>query len=229
LRPAYELPPREVPPLPNNETVETGPKKWQICQNFAQLNKVTEVVSMPQGDILAKQQRLSGQRYISIFDFAAGYYAIEVPEKWRPYLAFYIEGRGYFWYKRMPMGITGAPTAFCDALAERLHDFLIMHYMELFMDDGGCATSTFKEMINKLTNLFQRFRECKFSITPSKTKLCMSETKFAGGMIGRDGVKPDLTKLTATVDWKQPQDTQNLASFLGLTGFYCTLINVYAK
>jgi hypothetical protein len=47
-----------------------------------QLNKVTEVVPMLQGDILAKQQRLSDQQYISIFDFAAGYYAIEVLEKW---------------------------------------------------------------------------------------------------------------------------------------------------
>lgn len=84
LRPAYELPPREVPPPIDSETTKQGPKKWRICQNFAQLNKVMEVVPMPQGDILAKQQRLSGQRYISIFDFAAGYYAIEVPEKWRP-------------------------------------------------------------------------------------------------------------------------------------------------
>lgn len=97
------------------------------------------------------------------------------------------------------------------------------------MDDGGCAASTFREMMNKLTVLFQRFRECKFSIAPSKTKLCMTETEFAGGTIGRDGVKPDLTKLTAIVDWQRPQDAQNLASFLGLTGFYRTLINAYAK
>jgi hypothetical protein len=184
---------------------------------------------MPQGDILGKQQRLSGHRYISIFDFTAGYYAIEVPEKWRLYLAFYIEGRGYFWYRRMLMGITGALTAFCEALAARLHDLLVTHFMELFMDDGGCAASTFREMINKLTVLFERFRECKFSIAPSKTKFCMSETEFAGGTIGQDGVKPDLTKLTAIVDWKQPQNAQNLASFLGLTGFYRTLINAYAK
>lgn len=229
MRPAFELPPREVPRPTLDEPEERKPKKWRVCQNFAQLNKVTEVAPMPQGDILAKQQRLSGHRFISIFDFAAGYYAIEVPEKWRPYLAFYIEGRGYFWYRRMPMGITGAPTAFCEALAARLHDLLVTHFMELFMDDGGCAASTFKEMIEKLTVLFKRFRECKFSIAPSKTKLCMTETEFAGGTIGRDGVKPDLTKLTAIVEWQQPQDAQNLASFLGLTGFYRTLISAYAK
>jgi hypothetical protein len=145
----------------NNEAVDKGPRKWPICQNFAQLNKVTKVAPMPQGDILAKQQCLSGHRYISVFNFASGFCAIEVPKKWRPYLVFYIEGRGYFWYKCMPMGITGAPTVFCDTLAERLHDLLISHYMELFMDDGGCAANTFRDMMNKLIMLFKRFRECR--------------------------------------------------------------------
>ncbi|KIK33850.1 hypothetical protein CY34DRAFT_98915, partial [Suillus luteus UH-Slu-Lm8-n1] len=53
------------------------------------------------------------------------------------------------------------------------------------------------EMMNKLNTLFGHFRECQFLIAPSKTTLCISETVFAGGTVGRDGVKPDLTKLTA--------------------------------
>jgi hypothetical protein len=168
MPPTFELEPREVT-VPPSMTTDSGPRKWRVCQNFAQLNKVTEIAPMPQGDILAKQQWLSGHRYISVFDFVAGFYAIEVPEKWRPYLAFYIEGRGYFWYKRMPMGFTGAPTVFCDTLAAQLHDFLVTYYMELFIDDSACAANTFREMMNKLTTLFKHFRECNFSIAPSKT------------------------------------------------------------
>src|SRR5882757_6973151 len=30
--------------------------KWRVCQDFAELNKVTKVPPMPQGDIRAKQQ-----------------------------------------------------------------------------------------------------------------------------------------------------------------------------
>jgi hypothetical protein len=184
---------------------------------------------MIQGDILAKQQCLSGHQYISVFDFAAGYYAVEVPEQWRPYLAFYVEGRGYFWYRIMPMGITGAPTAFCEVLAARLHDLLVMYFMELFMDDGGCAADTFRDMVDKLAIIFTRFRECGFSIAPGKTKFCVSETEFTGGTIGQGGVKLDLTKLTAIVNWPRPANTMGLMSFLGLTGFYRSLIKAYAK
>jgi hypothetical protein len=48
-------------------------------------------------------------------------------------------------------GITGAPTAFCDILAARLHDLLVTYFMELFMDDGGCVADMFREMMDKLT------------------------------------------------------------------------------
>jgi hypothetical protein len=90
--PAFDLPEREVSQMQNTPSMSEGPRKWQICQNFAQLNKVTEVAPMIQGNILAKQQCLIRHQYISVFDFAAGYYAVEVPEQWRPYLAFYVEG-----------------------------------------------------------------------------------------------------------------------------------------
>jgi hypothetical protein len=196
---------------------------------FCSVEKGTEVAPMPQGDILAKQQHLSSHRFISVFDFASGFYAIEVPEKWWPYLAFYVKGRGYFWYKHIPMGITGAPTAFCNTLAKRLHNLLVLHYMELFMDDGGCASNTFEGMMEKLMVLFKWFKEYHFSIAPGKTHLCVSETEFAGGTVGRDSIKPDLTKLTSIVNWLQPEDALNLASFLGLTGFYRTLIKAYVK
>jgi hypothetical protein len=46
---------------------------------------------MPQGDIRAKQ-RLSGHKYISVFDFASGFYAVKIPKESQPYTAFYIEG-----------------------------------------------------------------------------------------------------------------------------------------
>ena len=57
------------------------PPKWRVTQNFAELNKVTQIPPMFQGNIRAKQQRLSGHRHVSVFDFASGFYAIDIPEK----------------------------------------------------------------------------------------------------------------------------------------------------
>ena len=95
-----------------------------MCQNFTEINRVTEIAPMPQGDIRTKQQRLSGHRWVCTFDFASGFYAVTVAEESRPYTCFYIEGRGYFWCVKMPFGLTGAPSTFVHMTATHLHELL---------------------------------------------------------------------------------------------------------
>jgi hypothetical protein len=56
----------------------------------------------------------------------------------------------------------------------------------------------------------------------------MTKAVFAGARVGPNGICPDLTKLTAIVNWKQPTELQNLAVFTGLTGYFRSLIKGYA-
>ena len=58
-------------------------------------------------------------------------------------MAFYVEGWGYFWYKRMLFGLTGAPSTFAHMTGQHLYDLLIDEVMELFIDDGGAAANIF--------------------------------------------------------------------------------------
>ena len=226
MSPRFDLPPRTTPTP--DDTVQDEPK-WRICQNFSQINKITKVAPMPQGDIRAKQQRLSGHRWVSGFDFAAGFYAVTVDPESRPYTAFYVEGRGYHRYKRMPFGLTGAPSTFGNMTAKHLFDLIVKEIMELFVDDGGAAADEFGEMMDKLTQIFTRIRESGLSLSASKCEFFMSQIVFAGASVGRNGVQPDLKKLTAIVNWKTPENATALAGFLGLTGWFRDLILGYAK
>ena len=219
------LPPR---PAPDTQRDEKSPTKWRICQNYGALNKVTEIAPMPQGDIRSKQQLLSGHRWISTFDFASGFYAVTVDEESRPYTCFYVEGRGFFQYKRMPFGLTGAPSTFAQLTAEHLHDLLSDGTMELFVDDGATAGDTFEHELSKLRRIFTRIRERKLSLSASKSTFFASTAIFAGANISRVGVSPDSAKLTAIVDWPQPPNALNLYSFLGLTAHFRDLIKGYA-
>jgi hypothetical protein len=56
----------------------------------------------------------------------------------------------------------------------------------------------------------------------------MTETTFMGATVGPKGIQPDLEKLTAIVNWKQPADALNLESFLGLMSHFWDLIQAYA-
>lgn len=160
---------------------------------------------------------------------SAGFYAVLVDPESRPYTAFYVEGRGYFWYKHMPFGLTGAPSTFGNMTATHLHDLLAKEIMELFVDDGGTAADTFKEMMSKLTQTFTRIREAGLLLSASKCEFFMTSMVFAGASVGQKGVQPDLKKLTAIVNWKTPENATALAGFLGLTGWFCDLIKGYAK
>jgi hypothetical protein len=128
--------------------------KWRICQDFSELNQVTKVPPMPQGDIRRKQQNLSGHRWVTIFDFANGFYACEIKPEDQPYVCFYVEGRGYFAYLRMPFGLTGGPSTFGGMTADALGD-LIGILIELFVDDGGMAGDDFEVMLANTIRLLQ--------------------------------------------------------------------------
>jgi hypothetical protein len=132
---AEELPPRPI--AQERVTDELQGQNWRLCQDFSEINRVTHIVPMPQGDIRGKQQRLSGHRYVHIFDFAAGFYVISIDDESQPYLTFFVEGKGYFKYLRMPFGITGGPSEFGQLTAERLCDLVGNNTIELFVDGAS--------------------------------------------------------------------------------------------
>ena len=134
--------------LPPKEETNPDPKpfsaqnKWRVCQDFAEFNQVTKVPPMLQGDIHLKQQNLSSHRWITVFDFANGFYACKVEPEDQPYICFYMEGWGYFTYKCMPFDLIGAPLTFGEMTAKALGD-LTETLIELFVDNGGLAGDDF--------------------------------------------------------------------------------------
>ena len=98
--------------------------KWRVCHTFNTLNKATQVPPFPAGNLHSKQEFAAGHRWASVIDFAAGYYTVPLDDKSVPYVAFYVEGRGYYIYLRMPFGFTGTPTTFCEMVAIALDDMI---------------------------------------------------------------------------------------------------------
>ena len=100
--------------------------------------------------------------------------------------------------------------------------------IQLFVDDGAMAGDVFADKFANLQTFFSRCHEESLSLSPQKTQLFMSEVVFAGERVSKDGIKADLSKLTAVVNWSTPATIQNLGSFLGLTGYFRPLIKNYS-
>ena len=145
------------------------------------------------------------------------------------YITFYVKGRGHFTYQCMPFGVTGGPTEFGHVTTECFHDLITALVMELFIDDGGMVVDTFEEGLVKLRTLLKHVRREKMLLSLSKMNLFMSKAVFTGTQVGPDGVSPDTTKLTASVEWLIPSDASHLEGFLCLTSYFRDLIKGYAS
>ena len=202
--------------------------KWRVCHAFTALNKATQVPSFPQGNLKAKQEFAAGHRWASVIDFSAGYYAVPLDDESVPYVAFYVEGRGHYVYLRMPFGLTGAPATFCEMVAIALED-MIGRELVNWMDDICLPGDDFNTKLANLRKFFTRCRDKGLSLSPSKTKLFFTDVLFAGTMVGPDGIKPNLDKVSAVANWPVPQDVQDLMGFLGLTNYFRRLICDYGR
>ena len=96
-------------------------------------------------------------------------------------------------------------------------------------ETGSMADNEFNEHIANLCTLLNCVCDKKLSLSASKTELFMTEMVFAGATVGPDGIKPDLTKLTAIVDWERPANLGAVESFLSLTGHFRDLIYDYSR
>jgi hypothetical protein len=84
-----------VEKAPGQQPVAT---KWRVCHAFTAVNKVTQVLPFPYGDLKSKHKFAAGHGWASVINFAAGYYAVPLDDELVPYTTFYVEGRGYFVY-----------------------------------------------------------------------------------------------------------------------------------
>ena len=108
-----------------DEAVPLKPKmKWWIVHAYRTINDATKIPTFPTGDLKAKQHQVVGQAMGSVVDLASGYYAISMDDNTVPFTAFHVPGRGYYVYLRMPMGLTGVPYTFCEAVVTALGEML---------------------------------------------------------------------------------------------------------
>ena len=59
---------------------------------------------------------MAGHKTGSVVDFVAGYYTFAMDDNAVPFTVFHVPGWGNYVYLCMPMGLTGAPYMFCEAV-----------------------------------------------------------------------------------------------------------------
>ena len=119
----------------------------------------------------------------------------------------------------LPFGFTSAPTTF-ERLIERVLKGLQWQTLLLYLDNVFVFSKDFESHLERLTEVCQRFRSAQLKLRPEKCQLFQREVHYLGYVVNRHGIATDSAKFSAVKDWKTPQCTQEVKSFLGFVGYY---------
>ena len=100
----------------------------------------------------------------------------------------------------------------------------------LFYLNNICIfSSTVDEMLDRVGLVLDYLKEFNLKIKPKKTYFFQKSVVFLGHVLSKDGISPNLEKVSKVRDWPIPKLAKVVHSFLGLASYYCQFILQFAK
>ena len=171
--------------------------------------------------------RLHGARYFSKIDLASGYHQIRVKEADIHKTAF-VSCYGSFEYTVMPFGLCNAPATFQHIMNHLLKDGLD-NFVLVFLDDILIYSRTKEEHLQHIRAVLDKLHSEKFFGRLPKCDFFKNEVEYLGFDVGKDGIKPSLSKVKAIIDWPTPETVTDVRSYLGLCSFYRKFIRWFSE
>ena len=208
-------------------TVRKKDNTIRCCVDYRALNSVTQrnVYPLPtREDILSS---LEGKGYFSSLDLNQGYMQIRVREEDIPKTAFVVQS-GFYEFTRMPFGLTNAPATF-QYVMDKVLAGLKWKACLVYLDDIIVFGRDLEEHHNNLVQVFERIKAANLTLKPSKCAFAVSELKFLGHILSKDGVRMDPDKVRCIEEAPQPTNIHEIRSFIGLASYYRNFVKDFAK
>ncbi|XP_024022581.1 uncharacterized protein LOC112091957 [Morus notabilis] len=128
----------------------------------------------------------------------------------------------------MPFGLANAPAAFID-LMNRVFRPYLDQFVIVFIDDILVYSKTWEEHEQHLRIVLQTLREHQLYAKKEKCDFWLTEVKFLGHVISRQGISVDPSKIETVLQWERPKNVAEIRSFLGLTGYYRRFVKDFSS
>jgi hypothetical protein len=132
-------------------------------------------------------------------DLTSGYHQAPMDPESVKYTAF-VTAHGVFEWKRVPMGLKGAPTYFQREMSMSVLGGLLGHGVELYLDDCIVYGATEEEFKTNLRGVFEGFQNHGITLNPKKCKFGLSSIEYVGHIIDQDGIRFSREKIDKVLD-----------------------------
>ena len=201
--------------------VKKKSREIRMCADFSTgLNDALEDYCYPlptPEDIFSK---LNGGKLFTKIDLSDAYLQVPVDDSCSDLLCINSH-RGLFKFNRLAFGVKVAPAIFQHIMDTMLQN---LDFAAAYLDDIIIVSKTEDEHRNHVHAVFERISEFGFKVKESKCTFFMSEIRYLGHIINKDGRKPDPERAEAIKNMPPPQNVLQLQSFLGLANFYQVFI-----
>jgi hypothetical protein len=194
---------------------------WRLVIDYRKFNDCCETMGWPIPNILQMLHRLGSHRakYFGLMDLTKGYHQAPLSIESRKFTAFTTYMGVYEWL-RVPMGIKGAPSYFQQVIATVVLIGLLYVICELYIDDIIVHAQTEQEFVDRLKQVFERFRKYNVTVNPDKCKFGMSEVQFVGHVINENGMTFSREKIDKVMDIDPPQNQKGIRKFIGVVNYF---------
>ncbi|GJY11449.1 retrotransposon protein, putative, ty1-copia subclass [Tanacetum coccineum] len=199
----------------------------RMCIDYRELNKLTIKNRYPLPRIDDLFDQLQGACCFSKIDLRSGYHQLRVREEDIPKTAFRTR-YGHFEFTVMPFGLTNAPAIFMD-LMNRVCKPYLDKFVIVFIDDILIYSKSEEEHEVHLKTILDLLQKEKLYAKFSKCEFWLQEVQFLGHVVNRDGIHVDPSKVESVKNWKTPESSTEIRSFLGLAGYYRRFIENFSK
>ena len=199
---------------------------FRFCVDYRKVNALTKRDAFPVPGINDSLDSLQGNCLFASCDLLCGYWQLPMTDRAKERGAFCTR-RGLFQFKRMPFGLSGAPSTFCRLMSRVFADLLWVICL-IYIDDLIIFARTEKELLERLDIVFTRLHDVGLKLKTSKCCLFKSEIEFLGHLVSGKGIEPVPSKLQAIKEWPRPHCIRDVRAFYGLSSYYRKFIRGFA-
>jgi hypothetical protein len=199
----------------------------RLCMDYRSLNDVSAKDRYPLPLIKETLNNLEGMKYFTKIDIISAFNNVRMKEG-HEHLTAFLTRFGLFESLVMPFGLTGAPATFQRFINDSLREYLDQ-FCSAYLDDILIYSRTKEEHITHVKKVLKRLRSAGLFAKLSKCEFFVTETKFLGLIVGRDGFKMDPEKVKTILEWKTPRSATDVLRFNGFCNFYRRFIRDYSK
>ncbi len=199
----------------------------RLCVDYRRLNANTRKDAFPLPRIEETLDSLTGAQWFSTMDLASGYNQVPVTEGDK-YKTAFCTPFGLFEWNRMPFGLCNAPSTF-QRLMQRLFGDHQGQSLLLYLDDIVVFSASVDQHLFRMEVVLNRLLKEGLKAKLGKCSFFQRKVRYLGHVVSSEGVATDPSKIEAVTQWRCPNTTGEVRSFLGFASYYRRFVEGFAK